>query len=1066
MDFGGEMPTVIFMFNMFLHLPWILITQKTLAKITCVSRFMFRKKEQAANVNSSQKDDSQDDQLTVAPTAPRRNRRVLREVAPPDDVIDANYHFKTFDAVRATLAALPTDHDIDLEKLDSVRSRRYQELQAVSKKLSSLVLDHHEEFMCELSRVGSLEDELSLALVVCKNGRRRMSHARNTVKNGLYIVNQQRKKDRMLLILKHLQGIHLLRTASEKLSHLLETRQFLPAIELWQHGNELVQIGDCFDCLVDLSTTLSDGKILICDTLNNTVEQLVTTGFDKELYQEVLIANQALNQPKATVEHVCSLFPRKLTSRIRDVLLRHLTGFGSSGQTFRNLCSQIPRIKVHLALFRVLTTACQVMCDFQQFFDFYMKNTFDKPNAFSKAPNTNSTSPSEDDEKSPEDTIPSHETDTIERSSPIAVANVKDGEMLHTSVSPDQDVNTTDCTAESSGLKTEIHDHISSFTCARPSSQVTESSVEGYTRIKLIHTKQKIWREVQRLLAIILSVSDLSSLEIEDYLEVLKNVNIFISIGEDFAQERAKQLIGALREQTLAYVHCYHRRTIDELVQRFNAEDWVAASVPATFNLFDDDAFLFLRQKANANDGLSNSTTALSTFISDPQMFERVISMIQSRHQNQNHEQASTIQSLPSEEIQAKLDDPSSIQKSVQNSEAAQTPPPPHCCQTVMHLVKCIGRYTRMMTVLVSISDSIHDFITQLLDVYVYIIFHYFTQDGLHLPRQLLSPNAQNILMRSERIMSSLIEPSSIVTEATTQAQGADGSTEMNGESDIQPADLGEESEVGRQLGSLSLQNAEPITIPHLSDEVPLNLPSTMYALPARATALEGLSLQRIFIRILPKSAHKKVQLFQNHTVEHLIEIHWYIYKHICEKILDYPAFVTMMSKARFDTKEVTTEHSQYVDELVQHFTVIHGRLSALGEKRLPLTVNNIIWAELLHQANRAFIDGFSAAKKCTNEGRAKMQMDYKQFLNKIKKFTTLKPNMDIVQNYVTAYYLPEEELEKWIRDNYQMYSQRHLTQLVNVALSTNKKARQRLNRVIEELATVPPAQLKSPPAV
>lgn len=34
-------------------------------------------------------------------------------------------------------------------------------------------------------------------------------------------------------------------------------------------------------------------------------------------------------------------------------------------------------------------------------------------------------------------------------------------------------------------------------------------------------------------------------------------------------------------------------------------------------------------------------------------------------------------------------------------------------------------------------------------------------------------------------------------------------------------------------------------------------------------------------------------------TVEHLIEIHWYIYKHICEKILDYPAFVTMMSKAR-----------------------------------------------------------------------------------------------------------------------------------------------------------------------
>ena len=34
----------------------------------------------------------------------------------------------------------------------------------------------------------------------------------------------------------------------------------------------------------------------------------------------------------------------------------------------------------------------------------------------------------------------------------------------------------------------------------------------------------------------------------------------------------------------------------------------------------------------------------------------------------------------------------------------------------------------------------------------------------------------------------------------------------------------------------------------------------------------------------------------------------------------------------RFDTKDITTEHSAYVDELVQHFTEINGRFSTLGE--------------------------------------------------------------------------------------------------------------------------------------
>lgn len=33
----------------------------------------------------------------------------------------------------------------------------------------------------------------------------------------------------------------------------------------------------------------------------------------------------------------------------------------------------------------------------------------------------------------------------------------------------------------------------------------------------------------------------------------------------------------------------------------------------------------------------------------------------------------------------------------------------------------------------------------------------------------------------------------------------------------------------------------------------------------------------------------------------------------------------------------------------------------------------------------------FAQAKKCTNEGRALMQLDYKQFLSKVEKLTPVK---------------------------------------------------------------------------
>ena len=52
-----------------------------------------------------------------------------------------------------------------------------------------------------------------------------------------------------------------------------------------------------------------------------------------------------------------------------------------------------------------------------------------------------------------------------------------------------------------------------------------------------------------------------------------------------------------------------------------------------------------------------------------------------------------------------------------------------------------------------------------------------------------------------------------------------------------------------------------------------------------------------------------------------------------------------------------------------------------LGVTRVPAVAYTTIWSEILQQINQEFIGGFSSAKKCTMEGRALMQLDYRQYV-------------------------------------------------------------------------------------
>lgn len=90
----------------------------------------------------------------------------------------------------------------------------------------------------------------------------------------------------------------------------------------------------------------------------------------------------------------------------------------------------------------------------------------------------------------------------------------------------------------------------------------------------------------------------------------------------------------------------------------------------------------------------------------------------------------------------------------------------------------------------------------------------------------------------------------------------------------------------------------------------------------------------------------------------------------------------------------------------------IDSRMKFVKESR------SVLWEMCSFAAALIFVEGFSNAKKCSNEGRALMQLDYRQFVMKLEKICEMKPlpHQEYVVQYVQAFYIPEAELENWVK--------------------------------------------------
>lgn len=132
------------------------------------------------------------------------------------------------------------------------------------------------------------------------------------------------------------------------------------------------------------------------------------------------------------------------------------------------------------------------------------------------------------------------------------------------------------------------------------------------------------------------------------------------------------------------------------------------------------------------------------------------------------------------------------------------------------------------------------------------------------------------------------------------------------------------------------------------------------------------------------------------------------------------------------------------MDLLLRQVEQISFDVNSLKDQlNIEKRILNIFLEQSIRQIMKMLVDGYGSIKKCSNEGRALMQLDFQQLIVKLEKITDLRPipDKDYVEFYIKAFYLPDSSLEKWVKDHSE-YSQKNIISLLNLMAQATRKTK------------------------
>lgn len=879
---------------------------------------------------------------------------------------------------------------LNLQELEEYRDKLKQQQAAVSKKVADLILEKQPAYVKELERVTSLQTGLQLAAVICTNGRRHLNIAKEGfTQASLGLLANQRKRQLLIGLLKSLRTIKTLQRTDVRLSEMLEEEDYPGAIQLCLECQKAASTFKHYSCISELNSKLQDTLEQIEEQLDVALSK-ICKNFDVNHYTKVQQAYRLLGKTQTAMDQLHMHFTQAIHNTVFQVVLGYV-----------ELCAGNTDTKFQKLQYKDLCTHV-----------------------------------------TPDSYIPCL-ADLCKALWEVMLSYYRTMEWH------------------------EKHDNEDTTSASEGSNMMgaEETSFDrGYIKKKLEHGLTRIWQDVQLKVKTYLLGTDLSIFKYDDFIFVLDIISRLMQVGEEFCGSKSEVLQESIRKQSVNYFKNYHRTRLDELRMFLENETWELCPVKSNFSILQLHEFKFMEQSRSPSVSPSKQSSATSS--KTVTLFEQYCSggnpfEIQADHKDEETEDVLASNGYESDEQEKSAyqeydsdsDVPEELKRDFVDEQTGDAPVKsvsretlksrkksdyslnkvnaPILTNTTLNVIRLVGKYMQMMNILKPIAFDVIHFMSQLFDYYLYAIYTFFGRND-SLESTGLGLSSSRLRTTLNRIQESLIDLEVSADSAATLTAAE--------------------------------ERKEKVPSPHLSHLVVLTSGDTLYGLAERVVATESLVflaeqfefLQPHLDAVMPAVKKPFLQQFYSQTVSTASELRKPIYWIVAGKAIDYEQMLLLMANVKWDVKEIMSQHNIYVDTLLKEFEQFNMRLNEVSKRvRIPLPVSNILWEHCIRLANRTIVEGYANVKKCSNEGRALMQLDFQQFLMKLEKLTDIRPipDKEFVETYIKAYYLTENDMERWIKEHRE-YSTKQLTNLVNVCLGShiNKKARQKLLSAIDDI--------------
>ncbi|XP_033950305.1 syndetin isoform X2 [Pseudochaenichthys georgianus] len=901
-----------------------------------------------------------------------------------DSIEELYYSNDSFDMVQHELEKLPSE--LNLQELEEYRDKLKKQQTSVSKKVADLILEKQPAYVKELERVTSLQTNLQLAAVICTNARRQLSVSKEEfTEASLGLLANQRRRQLLTGLLKSLRTIKTLQRTDVRLSEMLEEEDYPGAIQLCLECQKAASTFKHYSCISELNSKLQDTLEQIEEQLDVALSK-TCKNFDVSHYTKVQLAYTLLGKTQTAMDQLHMHFTQAIHNTVFQVVLGYVELCAGNADTkfqkmqYKDLCTHITMDSYIPCLTDLCKALWEVMVSYHR-------------------------------------TMQWHEEHDKQDSS-------------HT---PESDESVVD---------------------------------RSYVKKKLEHGLTRIWQDVQLKVKAYILGTDMSNFKYDDFIVVLDVISRLMQVGEEFCSSKSEVLQESIKRQSVNYFKNYHRARLEELRMFLENETWELCPVKSNFNISQLHEFKFMgqcrspsispsRQAVSSSSPAQDELSLFQQFLQEGNPFELPTEKEEETEDvlASNGYESDELEKNVYQDYDSDSDVPEELKQDYVDEQTGDAPlksasretirskkrsdynlnkaNAPILTNTTLNVIRLVGKYMQMMSILKPIAFDVIHCVSQLFDYYLYAVYTFFGRNDMY--------ESSGLGLISSRLRTTLnrIQENLIDMEALGETSGVHGAAE---------------------------DRKEKVPSPHLSQMVVLTNSGTLYGLAQRVVATESLvflaeqfeSLQFQLDTMMPAAKKPFLQQFYSQTVSTASELRKPIYWIVAAKAIDYEQMLLLMAGVKWDIREIMSQHNVYVDVLLKEFEQFNKRLEDVSRHvRIPLPVSNVLWEHCIRLANRTLVEGYANVKKCSNEGRALMQLDFQQFLMKLEKLTDLRPipDKEFVETYIKAYYLTENDMEQFIK-NHREYSMKQLANLVNVCLGShiNKKARQKLLAAIDDI--------------